>query len=128
MGGKDAPDGFAPYQCSMQVNKRHFCGCSIISNEWILTASHCVAGQSTTNVEILVGTNVVSSGGVYYKPEKFLMHDGYNQPQFANDIALIKLAEKLEFNELVQPIELIDRELENDVELILTGWGRLRVS
>lgn len=42
VGGTNAPDGLAPYQCSMQLNGRHFCGCAIISSDWILTAAHCL--------------------------------------------------------------------------------------
>lgn len=79
-------------------------------------------------MQVLVGTNDVTDGGVFYTPEKLMMHEGYNQPQFANDIGLIKLTEKIEFNDRIQPIELIDKEVENGAELILTGWGRLRVS
>lgn len=44
MGGEEAEDGYAPYQCSIQFakNKTHQCGCSIISSNWILTAAQCV--------------------------------------------------------------------------------------
>lgn len=128
VGGEDAPEGSAPYQCSMQSGRSHFCGCSVLSNEWILTASHCVAGQSPSNVEILVGTNSLREGGQYYNIEKFIMHEKYNQPQFANDIALIKLKEPIEFNDRVKPIELGKDEVEDGAELKLTGWGRIRVS
>lgn len=128
VGGEDAPEGSAPYQCSMQSGGSHFCGCSVISEEWILTASHCVAGQSPSSVQILVGTNSLSGGGQKYQPEKFIMHEKYNQPQFANDIALIKLNGQIEFNERVKPIELGKDEVEDGVELKLTGWGRIRVS
>lgn len=44
VGGVNAIQGQAPYQCSMQLNGRHFCGCSILNANWILTAGHCVAG------------------------------------------------------------------------------------
>lgn len=42
VGGTVAADGLAPYQCSIQVNGRHNCGCAIISQKWILTAAHCI--------------------------------------------------------------------------------------
>lgn len=50
VGGKDAEDGSAPFQCSLQSSKRHFCGCSIISKDWIVTASHCVFGYFKKNI------------------------------------------------------------------------------
>ena len=42
VGGVDAKDGQVPYQCSLQRNGSHFCGCVIISKQWILTAGHCL--------------------------------------------------------------------------------------
>lgn len=47
VGGIDADDEIAPYQCSLQLWKDHRCGCAIISSEWILTAAHCVNGYCT---------------------------------------------------------------------------------
>lgn len=41
VGGTEAEDGLAPYQCSIQVNGRHMCGCAIISKKWVITAAHC---------------------------------------------------------------------------------------
>lgn len=128
VGGRDAEDGAVPYQCSLQTNKRHFCGCSVISKKWIVTASHCVDGQPIQYLEVFVGTNDLKNGGSYYKVQKFIMHEGYNQPMFANDIALIRLRDELQFNEKVQPIELGSDEVPDGVDLQLTGWGRVQVS
>lgn len=41
MGGYEAPDNLAPFQCSLQLYTNHFCGCAIISSEYIVTAAHC---------------------------------------------------------------------------------------
>lgn len=41
VGGTVAADGIAPYQCSAQLNGVHECGCSIISQKFVVTAAHC---------------------------------------------------------------------------------------
>lgn len=51
------------------------------------------------NLEILVGTNNLTKGGKYYKVENFTTHEHFNSPIFAYDIAVIKLQEKIEFND-----------------------------
>ncbi|XP_031627817.1 trypsin-3-like [Contarinia nasturtii] len=125
VGGEDAEDGAAPFQCSLQSSKRHFCGCAIVSKNWIVTASHCVIGQSSRTLEVLVGTNDLKNGGIYYKVARYFAHEQYDSPAFANDIALIKVKDEIEFTEKVKPIELSKDEVPDGAELTLTGWGRL---
>lgn len=42
MGGAES---YVPYQCSVQNRKDgHFCGCAIISSEFVVTAASCLQG------------------------------------------------------------------------------------
>lgn len=73
----------------------------------------------------MVGTNDLSKGGQYYGIEKLVRHEKFNQPKgtYANDIALIRLNEAIEFNERIQPIKLSSEKLPDGTTLELTGWG-----
>lgn len=42
LGGSDAQDGQFPYQVSLRIGGSHVCGGTIISDNFILTAAHCV--------------------------------------------------------------------------------------
>ena len=45
VGGVQARAHSWPWQCSLRYRGhswRHWCGCSVISRQWIITAAHCV--------------------------------------------------------------------------------------
>ncbi|XP_055604289.1 chymotrypsin-2-like [Uranotaenia lowii] len=125
VGGQEAAEGSVPYQVSLQLKGfGHNCGGAIISDRWILTAGHCVEYQSTEKLTVLVGTNSLKEGGQQYAIDKFITHKYHDVPQFANDIALVRLKEKLQFSETVQPIQYWEKEVDEGREVTLTGWGR----
>lgn len=128
VGGKDAPDGVAPFQCSLEWLYIHFCGCSIISHKWVLTAAHCLSNKHPSYTQILVGTNDLRNGTEYYRAERFILHESYNKPQFAYDIALIEVNGTIVFNDRVQPIKPSPEDVPEGADVQLTGWGRLAVS
>lgn len=59
-------------------------------------------------MEILVGTNNLRSGGKYYKAEHFKVHHDYRRVGMkrVGDIAVLRIFDKFNFDEKVQPIEL----------------------
>ncbi|XP_055301540.1 chymotrypsin-2-like [Sitodiplosis mosellana] len=127
VGGVNAEDGVAPFQCSLQVRKRHICGCAIISEEWIVTAAHCVSGRTAENLEVYVGSNDLKTGGTSYKAAEIKSHKQYNNPTYAYDIAVIRVKGAIELNDKVQTIEYSSEEVPDGAVLQLTGWGALRV-
>lgn len=49
-----------PWQVSLKNianGNNHFCGGSIISDMWIITAAHCVVGQNANNIKIHAGVS-----------------------------------------------------------------------
>lgn len=78
---------------------------------------------------MIVGTNDLKTGGVRYNVEQLIMHEKYNKPLAANDIALIKINGTIEFDEKTQPIKYSDKIVGREARhLQITGWGRLTVS
>lgn len=96
VGGSEIDISTVPWQVSLknvaQWNQ-HFCGGSIISSRWILTAAHCVYGKSVNNIKIHAGsTNQTQlTNGQYINASQIIIHPNYNSTNSDNDIALIQL-------------------------------------
>ncbi|XP_017775823.1 PREDICTED: transmembrane protease serine 11D-like [Nicrophorus vespilloides] len=122
VGGFDAEEGAFPYQVSLRRGNFHFCGGSILNENWVLSAAHCVVGKSPENMSVVVGTNSLSEGGDWYDIEQFIPHSLYSPYSVKNDIALVRLKEPIEFSDKVKPINLPNEDT-NEEDLILSGWG-----
>ncbi|KAF5287783.1 hypothetical protein FQA39_LY15719 [Lamprigera yunnana] len=125
VGGHTAEDGQFPYQIAIRYNGQHSCGGSILDSKTILTAAHCLEGYDINYMTVVVGTNKVNAGGVTHSISSVVYHSEYTIVTARHDIGLIKLDSEISFNEKVQPIELNTDNIEENVECVLSGWGRL---
>ncbi|XP_052074219.1 chymotrypsin B-like [Mytilus californianus] len=64
VGGGNAAISEYPWQVSLQLRSSgswyHICGGSIINNNWVVTAAHCVDGSSTSTLRIAAGMTQLS--------------------------------------------------------------------
>ncbi|CAB0036568.1 unnamed protein product [Trichogramma brassicae] len=126
-GGEDVPIETYPYQVSIQYGSKHTCGGSIIDNEWILTAGHCV-GMPVFMMKIRAGTSTVGKGGTLHRVEKIIRHSGYKVDYRGvpfNDIALIKLRDPIKYDNQHDKIDLYEKfeKSQVGVNATVSGWG-----
>jgi hypothetical protein len=122
-GTESAPNA-RPYQVSLQSNGGHYCGGSIIDATTIVTAAHCLEGETASGTTIRAGvTDVTSTAGQDVAVASMTVNPRYANEDIA-DIAIIKLAEPLNFNQSVQAIPLATAaQVEAAKTGTVSGWG-----
>lgn len=139
VGGKNVPISFAPWQVAL-VDPRapdawqgQFCGGSIISTEWIVTAAHCLDDgaqvTSTSHVRILAGDATLSSASGSVSPLRtvrtIVIHPSYDGTMSEDhDIALIRLDSPLTFRRgSLEAIALPTAKASGGTTARISGWG-----
>ncbi len=134
VGGVEAEPGAWPWQVALVSSwassalAGQFCGGSLIDEEWVLTAAHCVEGTDFGDIDVVVGQHRLSdSDGQRIPATWWVMHPDYNDYTLDSDIALIRLAYPATLNDSVQ---LVDYVTPDDTALFapgviatVTGWG-----
>ncbi|XP_053620423.1 vitellin-degrading protease-like [Plodia interpunctella] len=128
VGGEDIDIAEAPYQVSVAYRGRHSCGGTIVANDVIVTAAHCLMGSNPSDYTIRAGSPSSTAGGAIYPVGSFLVNPDFSYMRMDSDIALIWLAKPLEFGENIAAIDMMDddEEIPDGAETEVTGWGNTR--
>jgi len=101
IGGSEASTGEFPFQVAIAEDHGStysvFCGGTILSSTWILTAAHCMADYTTADsvalLRVISGTNDITDLTNYTSVSQVIVHADYGVgATYNNDIALIELA------------------------------------
>jgi len=130
VGGHEAKRHQWPWMVALFIDDHKFCGGTLISDEWVLTAAHCAEGAGY--YDVMVGAHNVRAQSEAHRLEirahEDHIHPSYNLPIFLhNDIALLKLPEKVPLSQYIRPACLpkasdADEMYEGEVTTP-TGWG-----
>ncbi|XP_020942408.1 serine protease 27 isoform X2 [Sus scrofa] len=129
VGGQDALEGEWPWQVSIQRNGSHFCGGSLITEQWVLTAAHCFSNTSQTSLyQVLLGARQLVKPGphaVYVQVKRVERNPLYQGMASSADVALVELAAPVTFTDYILPVCVPDPSVafETGLRCWVTGWG-----
>jgi secreted trypsin-like serine protease len=138
IGGEKAAPGEFPWQVALlnaeigNTFTAQYCGGALIAAQWVVTAAHCVVdGRSIMDpdeVDVLVGTTSLASGGTRVGVERVVVHGRYNARTDENDIALLRLAEPVGLEALPVLTRADEARLSAAGTLATaTGWGNTSI-
>jgi secreted trypsin-like serine protease len=134
VGGEEADNRAFGWIVSLQYNRRHICGASLISPEFAITAAHCIndfTSSSISQLSILAGTNYLDAASNAIAQRRTIItiykHPNYQPSTFRNDIALIRFsALTTDVSSTLSFICVPDANQDPFVDgtkLVAIGWG-----
>uniref|UniRef100_A0A8C3XQ86 Ovochymase-1 n=1 Tax=Chelydra serpentina TaxID=8475 RepID=A0A8C3XQ86_CHESE len=129
VGGRNSVAGGQPWQVSLKMGRFHFCGGSLIREDVVVTAAHCVftLEKLVKNLIVTVGEHNLRKADEQEQNipvSQVIVHPDFNRLGYMHsDIALLYLKYRVK----VQPICLPhkDDKFVAGTLCVASGWGRV---
>nr|XP_033494828.1 transmembrane protease serine 7 [Epinephelus lanceolatus] len=130
VGGENSVEGEWPWQVSLHNSGNLYCGASVLSSDWLISAAHCFSKERLSDPRYWSAhLGMLTQGSAKYVAEiqRIVVHEYYNAYTFDYDIALLQLKKPWppSLSPLVQPVCLPppSHTVTDSHPCVVTGWG-----
>lgn len=127
VGGSLADASQFPYQAAIrELNQNFICSGFIINEFYIGTSAFCVMDYRPNEIEILVGTNRISSGGGgwVFRVSRITLHNAFQAALHLNDVAVIRTNVPIRYSPRVRSIVLGSDFVNPGSTVTISGFGK----
>ncbi|KAJ8919215.1 hypothetical protein NQ315_012203, partial [Exocentrus adspersus] len=128
VGGKPTGINRYPWIARIIYDGHYHCGASLLTEEYVITAAHCVRRLKKSKIRVILGDHDASTTNEV--PAKMravlqiIKHRNFDPDTFNHDIALLRLRKPVEFNKQIRPI-CLPKTLDPSGKVgTVVGWGR----
>ncbi|XP_028396557.1 MAM and LDL-receptor class A domain-containing protein 2-like [Dendronephthya gigantea] len=130
VGGQQAQPGEWPWQVSLLRGGSSFCGGSLVSNEYVITAAHCVKATDWYRVKVRLGEHDMNNNDGHEQDidiavNGITVHPQYDPAPTDYDIAIIKLSTPVKYTQRIKPVCINKGKDFTGQRCYISGWGRL---
>ncbi|XP_016908556.1 trypsin-1-like [Apis cerana] len=128
VGGVETQVNQYPWMVLLMYRGRFYCGGSVISSFYVVTAAHCVDRFDSNLISVRIlehdRNSTTEAKTQEFRVDKVIKHGGYSTYNYNNDIALIKLKDAIRFEGKMRPVCLPERaKTFAGLNGTVTGWG-----
>uniref|UniRef100_A0A1I8MXH9 Peptidase S1 domain-containing protein n=1 Tax=Musca domestica TaxID=7370 RepID=A0A1I8MXH9_MUSDO len=127
VGGYETQVNQYPWMAMLLFRGHFYCGASLISDRYVVTAAHCLRSFPRPFVSVRLMAHNLKDRTVRVidrRADKVVVHPKYSMSNNDNDIGLVKLDQVVEMSSVMRPVCLAMSERSYDDELaVITGWG-----
>ncbi|XP_055845026.1 trypsin 3A1-like [Episyrphus balteatus] len=112
-----------PELVSVRSRDRHICGGTILDQDTILTAAHCIVDGTASEFSIRSGSDSADDG-LFHRVYEILLHPEYDERTSSHDVGKLKINPPIIYSDTSLPIKLATERPDDNTPLIVSGWGR----
>ncbi|XP_050585838.1 trypsin-1 isoform X2 [Bombus affinis] len=128
VGGQTTRMNEFPWMARLSYLNKFYCGGTLINDRYVLTAAHCVKGFMWFMIKVTFGEHDrCTERGAETRYVVRVLTGDFSFLNFDNDIALLRLNERVPLSDTIRPICLPTEKDKQYVgtKAIASGWGTL---